>query len=153
SATPIAAAGAVFPLAGRHVLAIAGELRVIDASRGELARLPVLDKAPALAACSLFAGRAIAVLTRGASGTQLVVLHPTRGLLHQIGIPRPQCWAFAENRGLALIVADGELLAIDLRYGRICERHTAPSPIAEITVDADGQFVAFVAAGEPLVHV
>src|SRR5262249_14832387 len=61
--TPIAAAGAVFPLSGRHVLAIAGELRVIDAGRGELARVPVLDRATPLAACSLFAGRAIAVLT------------------------------------------------------------------------------------------
>jgi hypothetical protein len=157
SATPIKAGGAVFPLSGRHVLAISNDLRVIDASRGELLRLPVLDKATPLAACSLFAGRAIAILTRGAGGAQFVVLHPTRGMLHQVAIPPPRCWAFAENRGVALVVAGDELLAIDLRYGRISERHAAPVEIDELALDGDGQFVAFLGTPDdtghaPLVH-
>jgi hypothetical protein len=147
STTPIKAAGALFPLSGRHVLAIASDLRVIDASRGELVRLPVLDRSSAIAACSLFGGRAIAILTRGASAAQFVVLHPTRGMLHQVTIPPPRCWAFAENRGIALVVADDELIAVDLRYGRITERHTAPTAIEELALDGDGQFVALL--GEP----
>jgi len=157
STTPIKATGALFPLSGRHLLAISSELRVIDASRGELLRLPVLDKSTPLAACSLFAGRAIAILTQGAGGTQFVVLHPTRGMLHQVAIPAPRCWAFAENRGIALVAAGDELIAIDLRYGRIAERHTAPADIAELALDSDGQFVAFLGPPDetgraPLIH-
>jgi hypothetical protein len=157
STTPIQAGGALFPLSGRHLLAIAGDLRVIDASRGELLRLPVLDKATPLDACSLFAGRAIAILTRHAAGARFVVLHPTRGMLHQIAIPVPRCWAFAENRGIAVVVAGDELIAVDLRYGRIAERHTAPTEIDELALDGDAQFVTFLGAPDdaghaPLVH-
>lgn len=76
STTLIKASGALFPLSGRHVLAIDSDLRVIDASRGELVRLPVLERSSAIAACSLFAGRAIAILTQGASGAQFVVQCP-----------------------------------------------------------------------------
>jgi hypothetical protein len=157
STTAIEARGTLFPLTGRHVLAIADDLRVIDTSRGELARMPVLEKATALAATSLFAGRAIAVLTRNAKGAQFVVLHPTRGLLHQIQIPIPRCWAIAEDRGIALVLADQDVIAVDLRYGRIQERHAAPAAITELALDADGQFVAFLGAPEgdepaPLVH-
>jgi len=157
STTAIEAAGTLFPLTGRHVLAIADDLRVIDASRGELVRMPIREKASALAAVSLFAGRAIAVLTRNAKCAQFIVLHPTRGLLHQIPIPEPRCWAIAEHRGLALLVAGDEVLTVDLRYGRIHERHMAPAAIQELAIDADSQFVAFVGAPEgadpaPLVH-
>ncbi|MEO7732818.1 MAG: hypothetical protein ABIY55_17760, partial [Kofleriaceae bacterium] len=157
STTVIEAAGAVFPLTGRHALAIASDLRVIDASRGEVVRMPVLEKASVLAASSLFSGRAIAVLTHNAQGAQFVVLHPTRGLLHQIAIPQPRCWAIAENRGVALLVVDDDVLAVDLRYGRIHERHAAPAAIQELALDADCQFVAFVGVHDeldqsPLVH-
>ena len=157
STTPIQAGGALFPLSGRHLLAIAGDLRVIDASRGELLRLPVLEKAIPLDACSLFAGRAIAILTRHASGARFVVLHPTRGMLHQVAIPVPRCWAFAENRGIAVVVAGDELIAVDLRYGRIAERHIAPAAIDELALDGDAQFVTFLgtpddAGHAPLVH-
>jgi hypothetical protein len=159
STTPIDGPGAMFPLTGRHVLAIADELRVIDAGRGALARMAVLEKSTALVATSLFAGRAIAVLTRGPRGAQFVVLHPTRGLLHQIAIPEPRCWAIAENRGLALIAAEGDLVAVDLRYGRIQERHACPEigergdtgetagDIDELAIDADAQFVALAGTG------
>ena len=153
STLPIKASGVLFPLSGRHVLAIASDLRVIDANRGELVRLPVLERSTAIAACSLFAGRAIAILTQGASGAQFVVLHPTRGMLHQVAIPPPRCWAFAENRGVALIVADDELIAVDLRYGRITERYTAPVAIEELALDGDGQFVALLGAPDAAGHV
>lgn len=130
---------------------------MIDAGRGELVRMPVLEKATVLAASSLFAGRAIALLTRNAKGAQFVVLHPTRGLLHQIPIPQPRCWAIAENRGVALLLVDEEVISVDLRYGRIHERHAVPAAIKELALDADGQFVAFLGVHDdadqaPLVH-
>jgi hypothetical protein len=156
--TAIDAPGTVFPLTGRHVLAIGDDLRVIDAGRGELARMPVLDKASVLGVTSLFAGRAIAMLMRNRHGARFAVLHPTRGLIHQIAVPTLGCWAIAESRGVALLVSERELVEVDLRYGRIRGHYAAPVAIRELTIDAEAGFVAFLAEHEdpgqtPLVHL
>lgn len=160
STTPIDTIGALFPLAGRNVLAVAADLRLVEvgeAGRGELVRMPLGDKAVALAASTLFGGRAIAVLTRSARGAQFLVLHPKGGIVHRIAVPDPRCWAIAEDRGVAMIVAGDELMTVDLRYGNVTGRYVAPTAIAELALDADGQFVLVVGpaegrAGPPIVH-
>ena len=98
SATPIDAAGTLFPLVGRNVLAVADDLRLIEvgeAGRRELVRMPLGEKVVALAASVLFGGRAIALLIRAARGTQFLVLHPKGGVVHRISVPDPRCWAIA----------------------------------------------------------
>ena len=48
------------------------------------------------------------------------VVRPGGSLIHHIELPRSGRCALAESRGLALIAAaDGRLLAVDLRYGRV----------------------------------
>ena len=155
SATPIEAPGTLFPLVGRNVLAVADDLRLIEAGeagRRELVRMPLGERVVALAASVLFGGRAIALLIRGARGTQFLVLHPKGGVVHRISVPDPQCWAIAENRGLAVLVVGDELHTVDLRYGYVTGHYVAPGAIAELALDSDAQFVLVVGspgAGAP----
>ena len=138
----------LFPMAGRRVLAVAGDLRIVEPGRGDVARMPRPDGGTVLDATSLFDGRAIALLV-GTPDAHVVVLRATGGLVHKIAVPQPTHWAFAESRGLAVfVIEDRELIAVDLRYGRIQERHVAALAIDELAFDADGQFIAFASKSE-----
>jgi len=159
SATPIDAPGVLFPLAGRTVLAVADDLRLLEIGEvgRELVRMRLDDKPTVLAATALFAGRAIAVLTRSGRGAQFLVLHPKGGIVHRIAIPEPRCWGIAEDRGLAALIAGDELITVDLRYGHVSGRYVAQEAIAELALDSDGQFVLVIGQGDgrarpPLIH-
>ncbi|HEY5925667.1 MAG TPA: hypothetical protein VIV11_28470, partial [Kofleriaceae bacterium] len=129
----------VFPLGGRRLLAAGTPLRIIEAGRGEIARLACADRG-ALAASYLFGGRALVVLFDSA----FVVLAPQGGLIHRIEVPSPRAWAIAESRGTALLaLADGRLITVDLRYGRVLAELEAPLAIEDIAIDTAGQFAAF----------
>jgi hypothetical protein len=147
SVEEIAAPGVLFPLQGRRVLAVGDDLRVLEVGRGEIARMPRPESGEVLDAFSLFAGRALAVLVRGDQHPFFVVLRPTGGLVHKVAVAEPVRWAIAENRGVALLaIDDRRLVSVDLRYGRVTGEGEAPIPLADLAIDADGQFVAF--AGE-----
>ena len=139
---------ACWPLAGRRALVeTAGEIKLVEVGRGDIARWPRRLPGAIRDAASLFGGRAIALLLGGAP-ERLVVVRPSGELIHQIAIPDTRCWAFAEQRGVALL-ATGEraLCAIDLRYGRIQAEGEPPSEVAALAIDDDAQYVAI--AGPP----
>jgi hypothetical protein len=138
-----------FPLQGRR-LAIAGArgLRFVEGSRGEVGRALMFEGAKIQGAAALFGGRALAVLTRDDDRDLYWVLRPDGSLIHKVAIPRLSLWAVAETRGLALGGGeDGTLIEIDLRYGRVLAVATPPSPVFDLDLDADGQFL--VLAGQP----
>ncbi len=150
---------ACWPLGGRRVLVDGDKVSVFEIGRGEIARWPHRLPGTIRDATPLFGGRVIALLVAGPTA-RLVVVRPSGELVHQIAVPDTSSWAFAEQRGIALL-ATGErgLCAIDLRYGRIQAEGEAPSAIAALAMDADAQFVAIAspppAAGDvgPVVHV
>jgi ATPase family associated with various cellular activities (AAA)/Winged helix domain, variant len=155
------AAGAqVFPLHGRRILRAADDLRVIEIGRGEVSRMPRPESGPLVDAVSLFAGRAVALLIQGDLNWYFVVLRPTGGLVHKVSVPEAVRWVVAESRGLALLATDlHNVVAVDLRYGRVMAEGEAPIAIHDLAVDADGQFVAFAGAPEtpgttpPVLHL
>jgi len=144
----------VFPLVGRRLLAIStSDVRVFEPGRDDVMRMPRFTAAPAIAAFSLFDGRALAVLTVSATESQIVVLRAQGGIVHKIAVPPPRRWAVAERRGVAVLAVDGpQLVAIDLRYGRVQEAYDTALAIEDLAIDADAQFIAFAGApdaGEP----
>ncbi len=150
NAEPIDAGdGAVFPLQGRRVVIAGGDgLRFVEIGRGEAARAMLAEGGEVLSACALFAGRALAVLTRGETSDLFWVLRPTGSLIHKVTVPRATRWAVAENRGVAVIgTEEGALVVVDLRYGRVQSEAAAPLPVRDLDVDSDGQYI--VIAGEP----
>ncbi|HVK73030.1 MAG TPA: ATP-binding protein [Kofleriaceae bacterium] len=149
-AEPIDAGDAVvFPLQGRRIVLAGGDgLRFVELGRSETTRATLGDGGEVLTVSALFAGRALAVLTRAESSDLFWVLRPTGSLIHKVTVPRATRWAIAENRGVALLGTEDEaLVVVDLRYGRVQSEAAAPMPVRDLDVDADGQYV--VIAGEP----
>ena len=115
---------------------------------GDPARALLSEAGEVRAVGALFAGRAIAMLTRDENSDLYWVLRPDGSLIHKVIIPRAERWAIAENRGTAVIRSDeGNLVVVDLRYGRVQSEAAPPFAVADLDVDSDGQYVAL--AGEP----
>ena len=149
----------VFPLHGRRVL-LAGKnnLRFFEVGRGEAGRAMLSDAGEVRAASALFAGRALALLTRDDNNDLFWVLRPNGSLIHKVIVPRAERWAVAENRGVAVIGSeDGNLVVVDLRYGRVQSEAAPPWAVADLDVDSDGQYVVLAgqpdAQGTPVMHV
>jgi hypothetical protein len=141
---------------GRRLLVARGrELRVCGAGRAD----PTSSALPGgdglvVSGGALFGGRAFALMS-GVNGVSAFdVVRPGGSLIHHIELPRSDRCALAEARGLALVAAaDGRLLAVDLRYGRVLGEETAPIDVADLAIDANGRFVTlagFRAEGGPL---
>ncbi len=148
-----------FPLQGRRIM-LAGKsaLRFVEIGRGESGRAMLSDAGEVRAAGALFGGRAIAMLTRDEHNDLYWVLRPNGSLIHKVSIPRAERWAVAENRGVAVIASDeGNLVVVDLRYGRVQSEAAPPWPVSDLDVDSDGQYVALAgipdASGTPVLHV
>ncbi|MBE7449846.1 MAG: ATP-binding protein [Kofleriaceae bacterium] len=148
-----------FPLHGRRVL-LAGKsaLRFVEVGRGEAGRAMLTDAGEIRAAGALFAGRAVAMLTRDEHNDLFWVLRPNGSLIHKVIVPRADRWALAENRGVALVAsAEGNLVVVDLRYGRVQSEAAPPWPVHDLDVDSDGQYVVLAgepdASGTPVLHV
>ena len=149
----------VFPLHGRRVVLASGsQLRFVEVGRGVSGRAMLSEAGEVRAIGALFAGRAIAMLTRDENNDLYWVLRPDGSLIHKVIIPRAERWAVAENRGTAVIRSDeGNLVVVDLRYGRVQSEAAPPFPVADLDVDSDGQYVALAgepdATGTPVLHV
>jgi hypothetical protein len=144
-------------MAGRRMVIARGrQVLVRDAGRGDVgsAALPGAEGGVVIAGGSLFGGRAVAVLSGNNGVSTFDVVRPGGSLVHHIELPRSGRCALAEARGLALIAsADGHLLAVDLRYGRILADEPAPIPIGDLAIDTNGRFLAlagFRPEGGPL---
>ncbi len=145
----LAADERVFPLHGRRV-AIAGArgLRLVEGARGEVARTTAFEGASVRAVAALFGGRALFVLAAEEDREQVWVLRPDGSLIHKLAVPSAERWTLAETRGVAVLAfADGSLLQLDLRHGRALAEARPPVTIADLDLDADGQYL--VLAGEP----
>jgi SpoVK/Ycf46/Vps4 family AAA+-type ATPase len=132
------------PVSSRRILVARGrELRVSDPGRGELGTTALPGgEGTVVAGGALFGGRAVAVLS-GVNGVGAFdVVRPGGSLIHHIELPNSGRCALAEARGLALIAsADGRLLAVDLRYGRVLGDEAAPIDVADLAIDANARFV------------
>jgi hypothetical protein len=161
SAEPIEATEgeAVYPLHGRRVVCAAGNhLRFVEVGRGVAGRATLSEAGEIRAIGALFAGRAVAMLTRDENSDLYWVLRPDGSLIHKVIIPRAERWAVAENRGTAVIRSDeGHLVVVDLRYGRVQSEAAPPFHVEDLDVDSDGQYVALAgtpdASGTPVLHV
>lgn len=113
-------ADSLFPLGGRHVLSVGDSLGTLDGGRGARRLIPWPAREPVHGAAYLFGGRAIALLV-GGQRPRILVLAAGGGLIHDVALPAAvDRVAFADRRGLALVVhGERELIAVDLRYGRI----------------------------------
>ncbi len=140
--------GDAWPLAARRLArAGSGGLELMDVGRGVVGRIG-LDGAPR-GAWPLFAGRAIATLvTTRDGGGELVVCRADGAIVHRLAVPAGARVAVADQRGTAIAARDGRIVVADLRYGRLVHELDAPFPIAELAIDADGQYVAMAAAPE-----
>src|SRR5574338_977286 len=138
---------ACWPLIGRRLLVAGDDIRVVETGRGAVARWSQRLPGTIRDAVSLFGGRAFAILLAGAP-PRLLVVRSSGELIHQIAVPDTRGWAFAEQRGVALLATGARgLCAIDLRYGRVQAEGEAPDDIAALAIDADAQYVAI--AGPP----
>ncbi|HKE19770.1 MAG TPA: ATP-binding protein [Kofleriaceae bacterium] len=141
---------------GRRLLVARGrELRVSGAGRAE----PTTSALPGgdglvVSGGALFGGRAFALMSGVDGVSAFDVVRPGGSLIHHIELPRSERCALAEARGLALVAAaDGRLLAVDLRYGRVLGEEAAPIEVADLAIDANGRFVTlagFRGEGGPL---
>jgi AAA+ superfamily predicted ATPase len=132
-------------VAGRRLVIAQGrQVLVRDAGRGDVgsAALPGTD-GPVIAGGALFGGRAVVVMSGQNGMSSFDVVRPGGSLVHHIELPKSGRCALAEARGLALIAtADGRLMAVDLRYGRILAEAEAPIPIGDLSIDSNGRFLA-----------
>ncbi len=139
---PWALAGeALAVLGGRRVLVrAAGQLVVAEVGRPEL-RLGAIGPASVVLAARLILGaRAIALVIADPDETIVAVRGLAGEVVHEIALPAARCAAIAEERGVAVVGCVGEVIAIDLRYGRV--RARAPHAIAAVDLDADARFAA-----------
>ena len=144
------------PLDGKRLVIARGrELRVRDAGQGDVSASALPGgEGFVVAGGALFGGRALALLSGNNGVSAFDVVRPGGSLIHHIELPHSGACALAEARGLALVAAaDGRLVAVDLRYGRVLGEETAPIEVADLAVDANGRFVTlagFRSEGGPL---
>ena len=135
---------------GRRALVGAnGTLVTRDLGRREVAQVRVPAPGRILAASRLLAGRAVAVLVRSDETDSFLVMNPAGALIHAIKIPRAKRWALADVRGTAMIYTlEDEFLALDLRFGRMLGRTSAPLVVDNLAVDADGKYLLLAGFGD-----
>ncbi len=126
---------------------VAGDGRVaMVKGNGDIIWQTGIGEGSVLGGAVLFDGRAVAVHVRSDSGDVLVVLRSGGERLHVIPVPTSDVVAFAAERGIAILHAQGELHRVELRWGR--KHGVSPSPLAavqQLLLDDDGRFL--VAAG------
>ena len=146
------AGGALYPLGGRHVLSAGDSLAILDGGRSERRLIAWSAREPVHGSTYLFGGRAIAVLV-GGQRPRLIVLTASGGLIHEVALPAAaDRVAFADRRGLAVLAhGERELIAVDLRYGRIQLHGQAPFAVEDLAIDADARFLAY-AGGTQVLH-
>ena len=146
------AGSVLFPLGGRHVLSVGDSLGILDGGRGERRLIAWPAREPVHGATYLFGGRAIAVLV-GGQRPRIIVLAASGGLIHDVALPSATDRAvFADRRGLALLAhGERELIAVDLRYGRIQLHGQTPFEVEDLAIDADARFLAY-AGGTQVLH-
>src|SRR5690606_15023437 len=132
-------------VAGRRLIVASGRrVSVRDAGKGDVgaAVLPGQD-GDVVAGGALFGGRAVAVLSGHDGVSAFDVVRPGGSLVHHIDLPGAARCALADARGLAVVTtAEGRLLAVDLRYGRVIGDEEAPIEIADLCIDSGGRFLA-----------
>ena len=132
------------PIGGKRLL-VANNIRVAlrDAGGSEIVSAPLPQRGQVLSGASILAGRALATLVRTDREAYVVVLNPKGRLIHIIKIPPVTHVTWATQRGIALAATvDTNILAIDLRLGRILAEQRAPVAAEGLAVDVNGQFVA-----------
>ncbi len=160
SLEPLPADTRGFAMHGRRVaLAAADGVRVIESGKGELFRVLPGDGALVLHATSLFSGQAMVALQRGDGSDVFWVWRANGALIHRIHVPTAERWAIAESRGVGVVrTTTGELVVVDLRYGRVQGEATPPMRVDDFDVDADGQYVVMASTPDgdalpPVLHV
>ncbi|MEZ4400982.1 MAG: ATP-binding protein [Kofleriaceae bacterium] len=149
-----------FALQGRR-LALAGAdgLRIHELGRGDVGRVLTSEPGEVLHVSALFSGQAMVALQRTEGGDVFWVWKATGALIHRISVPAADRWAVAESRGIGVIRTTGnDLVVVDLRYGRVQAEAAAPLPVADLDIDADGQYLALASTPDagglpPVLHV
>jgi len=138
----------VYPLIGRRMLVVGKRsVRSLEVGHGTTRRLAFVPPGRIVDAVSLFSGRAIGLLSQGDAEDVFHVVNADGAIIHRVVFASAHRWSIGATRGIALACAAGQLVAIDLRYGRISARANMPWAIDDLGIDADGQYV--VIAGEP----
>ena len=127
------------------LIEVAEGVRIHDAARGEaeVLRVPGLHAVSTVA--TLFGGRAHALVARVLSEQLLLVVRADRTLAQRIVLPAAtRAVAFAEERGLAIALADERAVRIiDLRTGELAGAWEAPQPLVAVAIDAGARRVAY----------
>ena len=133
------------PLQGRAVLAVEPD-QLTMVSAGKAKRIAGAFDSAIETAALLFAGRALALVTRD---TAIVVEVATGALVHRVRFDGAAWYAIAAERGLLLVgTGDDTVTTIDLRLGRILGQGRAPHAIEELAVDDDGRGIAIAGPGD-----
>ncbi len=140
--------GSWFPLVGRAVLAVTGS-RLALVTGGKSVALDVAVGGEVVGVSSLFGGSMISLVTRTRDEHEVIVLQGAGRLAHRIRVPAAAWHAFAPGRGQLLLGTGGDdVVAIDLRYGRVCGEGRAPHAISALAVDEDGREAAIASEGD-----
>jgi AAA+ superfamily predicted ATPase len=142
--------GAAAP--GERILASLGGLRTLRASGreiraadpGRLVHRVVLPGTGSIAeAGAILEGGAIAVASRVCDGLDIDVIRLPGGRIHRLAIPGARRLVLAPARGRAVAATDGgEIVALDLRYGRVTHRIAAPLQACAVDIDESGEALA-----------
>ncbi len=140
-----------FPLHGRRTANAGSDgVRVGEPGKPDLCRVLASDPKHVLHVAALFSGQAMASLQRTEGGDVFWVWKANGTLIHRISVPTADRWGVAESRGLGLIrTLANELVVVDLRYGRVQAEAGAPMPVADLDIDADGQYVVLAGPADP----
>ena len=145
-----------FPLAGRSMVATTGgRLAILTTAKSMSLNVPLAGEIAGVA--PLFGGRLIALLVASHNAQEVLVVQASGSLVHRIHVPAARWHAFAPARGQLLLGSGGDdVIAVDLRLGRVCGQGRAPHAISELAVDDDGRDVAIASPtqnGIPVVSV
>ncbi len=151
SAIELPLALAAFPLGKRRVaLAQPDALHVIELGRRDPLAILRTEGTP-MFACSLLAGRVIAVRTQ-LSTHDLWTVWQGKTRVHRVESARADHVAIASDTGEALAITGDRWSRIDLRYGQIRATGVTPFPVEQVALSADAQHV-LLANGEQRVHL
>jgi AAA+ superfamily predicted ATPase len=132
-------------LGGLRTLRARGdEIRAVDPSR-VVCRLRLPGAGIPVAASEILEGGAVAIARSSGEGLVIDVVRLPGGRVHHLELDGALRVAFAPDRGLAVASSATEIVAVDLRYGRVTHRIEAPLPGCHLDIDDRGETVALAA--------
>jgi hypothetical protein len=132
-------------LGGLRTLRARGdEIRAVDPGR-VVCRLRLPGAGIPITAAEILEGAAVAIARSREENLVIDVVRLPGGRVHHLELDGALRVAFAPARGLAVASSTSEIVAVDLRYGRVTHRIEAPLANCHVDIDDRGETVALAA--------